>query len=148
MKREDLPRLTDEEREALDDHAVIAGTAEGEEPIHAKGPWRVRSTGRDSVIEADNPYIDGGAPFQVAVVTCGDFTDATGTARAVNNANAHLIAASPRLLKALKDLLVECDRNGFAEVSLDHPMVKPFFDAARDAIAAAEGRHVPARAAS
>lgn len=56
-------------------------------------------------------------------------------------ANVALIRAAPDLLAALKGLLEECDINGsFAEVGYEFPSVKPVFDAARAAIAKAEGR--------
>jgi hypothetical protein len=53
---------------------------------------------------------------------------------------ARLFSAAPELLDALRNLLAECDRHGcFEHVSFEHPMLKPIFDAARTAIAKAEG---------
>lgn len=72
---------------------------------HTAGPWRMRSTGRDVVIEMDDPAGVTAAPIQVAVVTCGNFSDLTGGATLVNNANARLIVAAPELKDRLIGLL-------------------------------------------
>jgi hypothetical protein len=67
------------------------------------------------------------------------FHDAVLGERAEVNAN--LILASNELRNALRALLIECDQHGsFAEVGFDFPTVKSIFDAARAALAKAEGR--------
>jgi hypothetical protein len=98
---------------------------------HTAGTWIITHDANYGAELAIDSIVDGDT-VHIALVH-GVGTDEE------TQANADLIAASPLLLTALKDLLVECDRHGFAEVSLDHPMVKPFFDAARAAIATAEG---------
>jgi siroheme synthase (precorrin-2 oxidase/ferrochelatase) len=89
---------------------------------HTAGPWTVRSTGRDFVIEGPNDV--SAAATQVAVVTCGNFTDATGSARLLNNANAKLIAAAPDMEAVLDELEGAFDEQTYAERSreeLDAP---------------------------
>lgn len=46
MNREDLPRLSDEDREALDDHAVIAGTQGDDHDRQTFGPYTLDNTAR------------------------------------------------------------------------------------------------------
>lgn len=115
---------------------------------HTRGPWRTRSTGRDVVIEADDPAGVTAAPFQIGVVTCGDFTDATGAAKAINDANARLIVAAPTMLAKLREIAGECcECDGRGIVDYDDPDgtykagdACPICKDIREVITAAEGR--------
>lgn len=105
---------------------------------HTKGPWRARSTGRDVVIEADDPNGVSAAPLQIGVISCGDFADATGTAKRVNDANARLIVAAPTMIAKLRQIAGECcECDGATEVDgVPCSICKDV----REVIAAAEGR--------
>jgi hypothetical protein len=67
--------------------------------------------------------------------------DGIKVAEKVHPGLARQFVAAPELLEALRSLLAECDRHGcFAEVSIDHPMIKPVFDTARAALAKAQDK--------
>jgi len=94
------------------------------------GPWKVHPRGRSC------PGYD----------VCDRIISDNWTGRelysdGVSDADAQLISSAPDLLASLRALLAECERHGsFAEVGFNHPLVKPVFDAARTAIAKAEGQ--------
>lgn len=114
---------------------------------HTPGPWIASDVlaPRDARVmvwqyNGRSDYYHNGKP----IAECGFSTHAelrrgeVGCNQLEAEANARLIAAAPDLLKALVGLLRECNRHGcFENVSFEHPMVKPFFDAARAAVAKA-----------
>jgi hypothetical protein len=106
---------------------------------HTPGPWSV-----EDPIEHELSIVEAGKQDYewkfIATVPYGGQNDGDFP-RSVADANARLIAAAPDLLTTLRDLLAECDRHGcFGEVSMEFPTIKPIFDAARRAVANAEGR--------
>lgn len=99
---------------------------------HTQGPWSLRRN-------------QAGEEYGAVLGHDGQLVATTGyRVHPLSNeddANATLIAAAPELLEALQGLLAECNRHGcFENVSFEFPTVKPFFDAARSAIAKATGR--------
>jgi hypothetical protein len=92
------------------------------EAKHTPGPWSVEPYSRDSGHQITVPLkIDN-----VCIAIAPDLWDCDG-GRATCEANAHLIAAAPDLLAALKEVVRISDRKHDA------------WDAARVAIAKAEG---------
>jgi hypothetical protein len=105
---------------------------------HTKGPWDVENPMEESlwIVEAGREAYDW---TPIATIPIGEPNGGFDAITA--EANAALLAAAPDLLEALRSLLAECERNGsFADVGFQHPEVRPFFDAAKAAIAKAENR--------
>ena len=98
---------------------------------HTPGPWKVCR------FDDGDIFIDGPSKARAAVCKmlppCGNYTNGETyekiDVRSENAANARLIAASPMLLEALKNL-----------IRLNEPGILEGLDAARAAIAQAEGR--------
>lgn len=114
---------------------------------HTPGPWRYetgyghaynRIVGSDIVQTNGWPEpINGVSNASYSERVCENLGDIALPGPA---ANVRLICAAPDLLEALTGLLAECNRHGcFEHVSFEYPTVKPFFDAARAAIAKATG---------
>lgn len=111
-------------------------TAESTPATHTPGPWSIHE---DSDLTARHICAPNEAESLIAQVSTWKRGSLKEKTEAV--ANTYLIAAAPDLLTALKGLLNECAMHGcFEHVSFDHPSVKPAFDAARAAVAKAEGR--------
>lgn len=97
---------------------------------HSPGPWKVHPRGRSC------PGYD-----VCDRIISDSWTGRTLYSDGLSDADAQLISSAPELLVSLRDLLAECERHGsFAEVGFHHQLVKPVFDAARAAIAKAEGQ--------
>lgn len=95
---------------------------------HTPGPWRVDNRDGDPRIRCER--------YCIALVTGG--LDDDGEVEPVRYANAHLIAAAPELLKALKQI-VEHEQIDGTGIRYTFDWHSPFGQAARAAIAKAEG---------
>jgi hypothetical protein len=98
---DDLPRLNDDERQAVDDgYTAMAGVPVGEEPKHTRGPWALRKNSR-------------GEEFGAVIAADGMLVATTGyRASPLSNeddANARLIASAPELLTVLRSLVATVD---------------------------------------
>lgn len=157
ITRDELPRLTDEERDALDaGYVAIEGVPAHGEPAHTPGPWEVADNEHgDQTRRFIWPVADGialGCEDHPCSDTyhCVAIVDQRGDV-SVLEANARLIAAAPSLLAALKDLCDDAEtvaRDSFA-VSLEtfeqdwereDPSGFAMWKAGCDAIEKAEGR--------
>lgn len=104
-----------------------------DETEHTSGPWRVEGDGYDTAtyVMANDVMVKGGKEGRIIAV-CHSYNRQDRISRL---ANAHLIAAAPELLEALKSIMP----HGLAmdDDAMDH---MPGVKAARLAIAKAEGR--------
>jgi len=106
---------------------------------HTPGPWQIgpEFLERCGAFKLHGRPISGGGK---AIARVWSGSDRRLFEQPDDEANARLIAAAPDLLSALRGLLEECDRHGaFEHVGFEFPTVKPAFDAARAALAKAEG---------
>jgi hypothetical protein len=104
---------------------------------HTPGPWSVNTAGTSSPwpenYKVTEVYVY--APdTQDDVAICADVIDPL--TQEPSKANAHLIAASPDLLAALKALVQQVERGDFDHIGADHP--DSAVGAARAAIEKAE----------
>ncbi|HEY0684713.1 MAG TPA: hypothetical protein VGD45_20420 [Steroidobacter sp.] len=152
MSTSNLPRLTDEQRQALDDgYVAMAGVPVGEELpatlTHTQGPWIVKGVGvyaqpfvRETTIGDDDgterSYTEG---LVALVYSCG---------QGRMPGNAALIAAAPTMLTKLREIAKECGEcSGNGVVAFDYPLrgLKvgdpcPQCEDIREVIAVAEGK--------
>ena len=104
---------------------------------HTPGPWCAAYNGHYWDIRIDERRPNGEPhPYAPAFATVFDNIHAEQTSGR-HEANARLIAAAPCLYAALLDLVNLCDdENGSGNIDL----IIPTMEAARDALARAEGR--------
>jgi hypothetical protein len=138
LRPEDLPRLSDEEREAADSgYVAIEGVPVGDEPAHTKGQW-------EAEFRTDRPSEPG---YWVVIGDvmrdcAGPVADTLNRHHCItpeeDEANARLIATAPRMLAKLKQIAGECcNCDGRAE--LDGEPCENCKDV-REVVAAAEGK--------
>ena len=102
-----------------------------DKPTHTPGPWTF-TEGRQERREASTVHRADDKEFAIALVTCEWMNEQQ---RLEDIANAHLIAAAPELLEALRDL--ECEASAELEPTTS---VNAAILTARAALAKAEGR--------
>lgn len=129
----DLPRLTDEERDALDSgHVAIEGVPAGEAPAHTKGRW-------EAEFRSDRPSEPGyWVVIGEVMRDCfGPVADTLNRHHCISpeedEANARVLAAAPELLKRAKIMLAAFGGNV-------PDWLRAEFAALESAIAIAEGQ--------
>jgi hypothetical protein len=99
---------------------------------HTPGPWKVLEHSW-----SDTSIVAEGFDHGICLLDINHATEESQEAdEALMAANAHLIAASPDLLAALKALVQQVERGDFDHIGADHP--DSAVGAARAAIAKAE----------